>query len=177
MNPQFPQAYCAVVTRSPARRAFGILTSLISVAAVLTACSGSKTAGTNVSVFTIGVGQCFDAPSQVQAELSKLGRVACDKAHVREAYAILDYTAAPGSSTSTASDVYPGSDALSVYAKGVCAQQYKPYVGVDYLDSSLFFTFLVPSARSWEQDDDRKIICFVTTTGAPLTGSVKGSMK
>ena len=156
------------------RRAVGVVVSLLAVAAVLTACSGSKTPGTNVSVFTIGVGQCFNAPGEVQAELSKIRRVPCAAQHVREVYAILDY-AATGSSTT--SNAYPGSDALSVYAKGVCAQQYKPYVGVDYLDSSLFFTYLVPSARSWEQDDDRKIICFVTTTGAPLTGSAKGSMK
>lgn len=162
------------MTRIPLLRVAAVLTSLAALAAILTACSGSKTPGTNVSVFTVNVGECFEAPGEVQAELSKIRRVPCAAQHVREAYAIVDYKA-PAGTTST--DAYPGADALSVYAKGVCAQQYKPYVGVDYLDSSLFFTYLFPSARSWEQDDDRKIICFVTTTGAPLTGSVKGSKK
>jgi hypothetical protein len=155
-------------------RAIGALVAIAAVGALLTACSGSKTPGTNVSVFDIKVGDCFNAPGEVQAELSKIKRVPCAAQHVREAYAITDYAAPSGA---TSSDAYPGADVLSVFAKGACAQQYKPYVGVDYLDSSLFFTYLFPSARSWEQDDDRKVICFVTTTGAPLTGSVKGSMK
>ena len=66
---------------------------------------------------------------------------------------------------------------LSAFAQGACAQHFTGYVGVDYLDSSLFFTYLLPSARSWESDDDRDVICFVTTTGGTLTGSVKGSKK
>ena len=50
----------------------------------------------------------------------------------------------------------------------------KKYVGVDYLDSSLFYTYLLPSARSWD-DDDRSVVCFVTSPGEPLQRSVKGS--
>ena len=46
----------------------------------------------------------------------------------------------------------------------------------DYLDSALFYTYLLPSARSWE-DDDRSIICFVTSAGEPLQGSAKGSKR
>jgi hypothetical protein len=33
----------------------------------------------------------------------------------------------------------------------------------------------VPSARGWEQNDDRSIVCFITTTGAELTSSAKAS--
>ena len=50
-----------------------------------------------------------------------------------------------------------------------CAQNFQSYVGISYLDSSLFFTYLLPSARGWEQSKDRAVICFVTTTGADLT--------
>jgi hypothetical protein len=71
--------------------------------------------------------------------------------------------------------VYPGPEALASFANGACAQAFQPYVGVSYLDSSLFFTYLLPSARSWESDDDRTVLCFTTTTGKPLVVSVKGS--
>jgi hypothetical protein len=142
-------------------------------ALTLTACSNSRTSGVKVSVFNVKVGECFKAPTEVQAQLSKLSRVPCDREHDREIYSLVDYKAPSGNT----SDVYPGADLLNTYSKGICAQEYKPYVGVDYLDSSLFFTYLYPSARSWEQDDDRSIICFVRSTGAPLTGTVKGSMK
>ena len=54
-------------------------------------------------------------------------------------------------------------------------RQFEQYVGISYLDSSLFFTYLVPSARGWEQNDDRSIVCFITTTGAELTSSAKAS--
>ena len=47
--------------------------------------------------------------------------------------------------------------------------------GVSYLNSSLYFTFLIPSARGWQESDDRTVICFVTTTGEELSSSVKGT--
>lgn len=152
-------------------RLLTIATAAVCVSAALTAC-GHKGDGNSVSVFDVKAGECFNAPSTVSAELSKITQIPCAKEHLREAYAVTAYKAAAGSS-----DAYPGADALSTYSKGVCAQQYKPYVGVDYLDSGLFFTYLFPSARSWEQDHDRAIVCFVTSSGEPLTGSVKNSKR
>ena len=64
---------------------------------------------------------------------------------------------------------------LKDFADGSCAAEFAAYVGVDYRDSSLFFTYLLPSARSWEQGDDRAVTCFITTTGAPLSESVRDS--
>jgi hypothetical protein len=142
---------------------------------------GGKHSGTtSESVFSVRPGQCFQAPTKVQAELSSLQHTPCAQPHTREAYAIVAYqaaSAAGGSSASAAGGAYPGSDALSTFAQGACAQHFTGYVGVDYLDSSLFFTYLLPSARSWQSDDDRSVICFVTTAGGKLTGSVKGSKK
>lgn len=152
--------------------AAAVLAALAVLAGALTACSGSSNGG-NISVFSVQPGQCFQAPAKVQAELSSLQKVPCSTPHTREAYAIVSYSAPDGATTGA----YPGSDALSAFAQGACAQHYRSYVGVDYLDSSLFFTYLFPSARSWQSDDDRKVVCFVTTTGAKLTASVKGSKK
>jgi hypothetical protein len=132
---------------------------------------GSKSKAAKVSVFSAKPGECFVPPKDVKAELSKLSRVPCTEPHSQEAYALVSY-AAPNGATASA---YPGNDVLTTFAQGACAQRYGAYVGVDYLDSRLFFTFLLPSARSWEQDSDRNVICFVTTTGSQLTSSVKGS--
>ena len=148
------------------------------VVPLLAGCSwfgGSSNGSSSESVFDVQPGQCFDAPKAVKAELSSLTKVACTVAHTQESYAVVGYptqgagSAAPGA--------YPGGDALDKFAKGVCAQRFTNYVGVDYLDSSLFFTYLLPSARSWEQNNDRNVLCFVTTTGGKLTASVKGSRK
>jgi hypothetical protein len=142
----------------------------------LAACSSSG-GGTSTSVFDIKPGECFVAPTAVKAELSDLSQVPCTEAHTQESYARVSYQAAGDTGASADAGAYPGPDALDKYAKGACAQRFTAYVGVDYLESKLFFTYLLPSARSWEQDNDRTILCFVTTTGGTLTASVKGSKR
>ncbi|AZI57999.1 hypothetical protein EH165_07450 [Nakamurella antarctica] len=127
---------------------------------------------TSISAFDVKVGQCFNPPGTVQAEIPNLDLIPCDQGHLMEAFLLSDYVDANG-----ASDTYPGVNALKSFAQGRCAQAVMDYVGVSYQDSSLFTTFLFPSARSWESDKDRTVICFLTTTGETLTSSVAGSKK
>jgi len=151
-------------------------------ALTLSACSGSSGGSHDVSVFSVKSGECFVAPGTVHVQLSKLTATPCSKPHTQEAYALVRYVAAgaaagaPSAGASLTSS-YPGDDVLTTFAQGACAQRFGSYVGVDYLDSSLYFTYLLPSARGWEQDSDRTVICFVTTTGGKLTASVKGSKR
>lgn len=127
----------------------------------------------SVTVFEASVGDCFVAPTQVKAELATLSEVPCTVAHQQELYAKIDYQAT-GSNSVT--DPYPGDAVLDTYANGACAQAYTGYVGIAYPDSGLWMTYLLPSARSWQQGKDRSVLCFVTTTaGGSLTKSVKGS--
>jgi hypothetical protein len=154
-----------------------LLGALIAALVSATACSSSG-GQKSTSVFDVRPGQCFVAPKDVKAELSNLDQVPCTQAHTQEAYALVIFQAAgAGPSASASNGAYPGGDVLDKFAKGACAQRFTAYVGVDYLDSKLFYTYLLPSARSWEQDSDRTILCFVTTTGGTLTASVKGSRK
>jgi hypothetical protein len=151
-----------------------LFASAIGVALTLSACTDSGSDGSGrTSVFAVQPGECFNSPTKVHAELSKLDRTPCNRAHNQEAYATVGYASSDGSSPSA----YPGDDLLAKFAQGACAQRFGRYVGVDYLDSSLFFTYLVPSPRSWESGDDRNVICFITTAGGTLTVSVKGSKK
>lgn len=146
----------------------------------LIACSGSDDNGSSESVFKVKPGECFTTPGTVKAELSALTHVACSKPHTQEAYAIVGFrpsSAALATGAPSGDSAFPGADVLTTFAKGVCAQRFTGYVGVDYLDSSLYFTYLLPSARSWEQNDDHEVLCFVTTTGQKLTLSVKNSKK
>ena len=124
-----------------------------------------------VSVFKVSVGQCFATPEQVQAELADIQSVPCDGPHRQEAYAVVDYQAPTG----VQGDAYPGDAALAAYADAACAQSFQEYVGISYLDSSLYFTYLLPSARSWQESGDRSVICFATTTGEELSSTVKGT--
>jgi len=133
---------------------------------------GDSDDGEGLSVFDVAPGQCFEAQSEVKAQLSELTEVDCDQEHAQESYAVVKYVA----EGSQIPDTYPGDDALAKFANGACAGEYGTYVGVDYLDSKLFYTYLLPTPRSWE-DKDRSVICFVTSAGEPLQGSVKGSKR
>lgn len=123
----------------------------------------------SVSVFEVEVGDCFRAPTEddVRHELSELDRVDCAAPHEQELYAVAAWEDPDAQ--------FPGEETLKAFADGRCAQEFAGYVGVDYRDSSLFFTYLLPSARSWEHEADRQTLCFVTTTGRQLTASVAGS--
>lgn len=143
----------------------------LAVCGAVTGCSGSSSGAKTESALRLKVGQCVVPPKEPTAELSSVSVVPCTKLHTQEAYALVDYLA-PASAANP--DSYPGPQVLKKFADGSCAQRYEGYVGVSYADSSLFFTYLLPSARGW-QAGDHAITCFVTTTGASLTRSVKGS--
>jgi hypothetical protein len=149
----------------------------VAVGAVLTAgaCSGGSTPtaslgghGHNVSVFRLNKGDCVVPPTSIKAEISQVQVVPCKAAHTQEVFGMAD---------DKGSDTYPGNGALKTFADGACLQQYAEYVGVDYRDSTFFYTYLLPSARSWNSDqvNDRRVVCLITTTGQPLYSSVKGS--
>ena len=145
------------------------------VALAVSGCSwfgGDGTKSTSTSVFDVAVGDCFLAPEKITVQLTDLSKVDCATPHQQESYALPVYTD-PG--TDKTPTTFPGDAALKSFADGSCAQEFQDYVGVDYRDSSLFFTYLVPSARSWEQNEDHTVICFVTTTGQTLTSSVQGT--
>lgn len=138
------------------------------VGGLLTGCAwfgGDET----VSVFELAPGDCVLSPSDVAAELTELERVDCQEEHHMEVYARVEFP--------ETDDVapFPGDAATKSFADGACAEEFTEYVGVSYLDSALWFTYLVPSARSWAEGGDRTVTCFVTTTGAPLDKSVAGT--
>ncbi|MDF1603300.1 septum formation family protein [Nocardioides sp. YIM 152315] len=158
---------------STRRRTTVALAAATLAAPLLAGCSffdGDDSDG--VSVFSIEPGQCFEGQTKVKAQLSELAELDCSDEHTQEAYAVVEYQPLD----EAAPDTYPGDDALNKFADGACAGAYRDYVGIDYLDSKLFYTYLVPSARSWD-DDDRSVICFVTGAGEPLQGSAKGSKR
>ena len=157
-----------------ARRRIRLRSVVLVAAAVpaLASCSlfASSKPGHSVSTFRLKVGDCLVPPTQVKAELSNVRVVSCTQPHTQETYAIVHMSG----DVAQADAPYPGPAALKQFADGQCAQRYAGYVGVAYPDSSLFFTYLLPSPRGW-QADDRSVVCIVTTTGSQLTKSVKGS--
>ena len=129
---------------------------LISLAAFSTACQGN--------VFSLGVGDCFNDPDAIE-EVSDVEMVGCGEAHDNEVFASYEI---PGSD-------FPGQAAVQADAADGCLSRFEPYVGTDYLDSSLDVSFLTPSDASWDQGD-HEVVCFLyDLNGTKLTTSVKGT--
>ncbi|MCU1487656.1 MAG: hypothetical protein JWN67_4402 [Actinomycetia bacterium] len=150
------------------------LLALLLVALVAAGCSKDKAgrkdgaidkAG-DVSVFDVQVGDCLNPGSELGAEINKIKAVPCKDAHTHEVFALPDYP-------DKESDVYPGEEKLRGFANAQCLEAFGNYTGTDYLDSKLFFSYLQPSIRSWQEGDDRRIVCVIVSTGKEVTGSAK----
>jgi hypothetical protein len=150
-------------------RCRGLIAGAVVLALAAAACSsGRPAAGINLSVFHLKAGECLVPPKSIQAELASVKVVACREPHTQEVFATVE--------DNTGSDSYPGDQALRSFADGQCLQRFQGYVGIDYRQSSLYYTYLLPSVRSWAAGD-RTVVCVVTTTGQQLTSSVKGSQR
>lgn len=154
--------------RQPARplRSLAQVLGVLLAALTFAACSSSGPAGSrSVSVFRLRPGDCLITPKKIQAELTSIEEVPCTTPHTQQVYALVrDH----GGST------YPPVTALDSFANAQCLDHFAAYVGVPYQDSSLYFTYLLPSVRSWAAGD-RTVVCVAETVGKPLRRSVKGS--
>ena len=154
----------------PTSRQLRGATVIIAAALVIAGCSGSDDDAATVSVLDLEVGDCVRAAAEVTAEVETVDRVSCETGHELELYSEVAFTTGAGDS-----GTFPGDAALVTFAEGACAEGFEGYVGIDYRDSALYFTYLLPSARGWDQGPDTTVLCFVTTTGEQLTSSVRGT--
>ena len=69
---------------------------------------------------------------------------------------------------------FPGDEAISEVAYDECFARFEPFVGKNYEDSVLDFTYLYPTEDSRASFSDREIICSLNNyEGNKLTGSMK----
>lgn len=177
MNSRVSSRVSSVVTRddgvvgqrSGAPRS--LCAALIVGALALTACSGSD--GDDgideqpvIDVGEAGIGTCLSFGDEIGAEVSELPVVDCNLAHTHEIFEVVI----------NGDDLYPGFDALEESALTACLGAFEDYVGVSPFDSSLLYSWLVPTLDSWNREGDRETICVVGAgNGSPLTTSLRGS--
>jgi hypothetical protein len=122
------------------------------------------------------VNRCLDFPEDQDDEVETLPFVDCGEPHTHEIYWAGPYqpTAEGESASSTAgptttlSDVYPGQQALEAFAEKRCVAEFYDYVGVDVVDTDLYYSWMIPSLDGWNDDGvkDRTIICLVSFPNA-----------
>jgi hypothetical protein len=48
-------------------------------------------------------------------------------------------------------------------------------VGIEVAESRFYFTYLFPSVSTWNDKQDRQVVCFVVSRDELVTGSLKGA--
>lgn len=119
-----------------------------------------------LSSLALRAGDCFVPPDDPGTEVAEVEGVPCDEGHRHEVMALVPYDE---------SELRPDDADLGTFADRACLAQFEPYVGADYLESSLFFTYLLPSIRSWNEVDDRVVVCVARSPEQELTTSVAGT--
>lgn len=112
---------------------------------------------------------CLLVEDDLAAEVEELPVVGCDVEHSHEIYSTVGYDA---------KDVYPGLDELTTFAEVECLRRFETFVGISAFDSSLSFSWMLPSLSSWNEENDRDVLCTLSDAdGAPLRASMRGTQR
>lgn len=136
--------------------------------AVTAACSDDGKAPV-LELADSGPGTCLVAAPDLGPEVTGIPTVPCTEEHTHELYAVVPYEDG---------DVFPGLAALDAFAQRSCVAEFEGYVGISVFDSTLTFSWLVPTLASWSNNGDRDVLCVVGPfDGSNLSVSVKDSQR
>jgi hypothetical protein len=117
-------------------------------------------------VFAIRVGDCVEV-ADLGTEVQTIPTRPCDEAHDSEVYA----------STEMTDDAYPGDEATDSRADEFCYGEFTQFVGLAFEDSTLGYMYLMPSQETWDELDDREILCLLVDPEGGVTGTMKGAAR
>jgi hypothetical protein len=153
----------------------------LALAVTVTACSNEPEAERDeagaiategaVDAFSVALGDCLNEPPVEgdEAEVVESVRAApCDQPHTGEVFALFDLPDGD----------FPGDDAVTTAAEEGCLEEFDAFVGLAYEESALDFYTLQPTQDSWEQAEDREVVCVLEDPETPeVTGSLKGAAR
>lgn len=126
--------------------------------------SGVIVEGGGLGAFAMRVGDCVNLPDNPL--IASLEAVPCADPHDAEVYALFDL----------ADGGYPGENTVSDASIDGCLDRFEGFVGTPYEFSELDIYWLEPTEDSWNELDDREVVCTVVNLdGSKLTGSMGGS--
>ena len=130
--------------------------------------AGQVVDGGEVGAFRIRIGDCFQDPDSGSDEFESVEAVPCTQAHDNEAYAAFNLSG----------NDYPGVSEVQQLADQGCFDRFAGFVGVEYEDSSFDFWSMYPTEGSWDQLDDREILCAVYNNDLTrATGTARNSAR
>ena len=118
-----------------------------------------------VDAFNVRAGDCFNMPDGISVE--SVTASPCTEPHDSQAFRLFEITGFEVLPTSTEME--------KIVIDGCLGDYFTNFVGVPYEDSALELTWFEPSDDTWDQLDDREIVCIVTNEAADMTSDAKGS--
>lgn len=141
--------------------------------------SESQGGTTGRTTLDLAVGECFNAPTDLDEELGAepdgaavpaLTVVPCEEPHAGEVYAVLLHPDAQGSP-------YPGQQQVLDFGTQTCVEAFPGFVGIPYEESVYQVYTFVPDERSWVAGL-RTLNCSVAEmSGAPITGTARDTAR
>jgi hypothetical protein len=125
---------------------------VLAIAFLLSSCSRENAP-------TLMLGSCFD--DSLSSEMENVSIVNCSEPHTDEVFAMFEVEGS----------VWPGTHSVNLLAEDACIARFEPFVGVTYENSQWYIGTVSPNKESWENSDDRGVICTVE----PFDGTVVGS--
>jgi hypothetical protein len=126
--------------------------------------SGQVIQGGEVGAFRIRLGDCVNIGDVTMVE--SVQAVPCGQLHEAEVYYAFNL---PDSA-------WPGDVAVEDQADAGCLAHFDDFVGLPYEASRYDYTTLMPSEQTWDEFDDREVLCFlVNYDGTLKRGSGRGA--
>lgn len=127
--------------------------------------AGEIMAAGTVDAFEVRVGDCFDDGAFASEDVSEVPGVPCGDPHDNEVYAAFDVAGE-----------WPGDERMEEMAYEGCYDRFAGAIGKSYEDSVIDYTVIYPSEGSWNQRDDREVLCVgYHMEFEKLTGTIMGS--
>jgi hypothetical protein len=129
-----------------------------SVALVASACSSE--------VFSLEVGECFQDVAAGETEVENVETVDCDEPHDNEVFHTFELEG----------DEFPDDATLLGAIEDECLDPvFEDYFGAPYETSEIEVLPITPTPESWEQADDREVVCAGFIPEEQVEGSLQGS--
>ncbi len=125
--------------------------------------SDEITAAGDADVFDLQVGDCFD--DTANGQITDVPGVPCAEPHDNEIFHTFDMEEGD----------WPGDEAVSAAAEEECNAAFADFVGTPYEESTLYWSTITPVQQTWEEMDDREVICVIYSPDGPTEGSLEGS--
>lgn len=111
--------------------------------------SGEIVDGGEIGAFRIRLGDCLTGVGEESVESAQ--GVPCDEPHELEVYFAFNLNDGD----------FPGDNEVFRLGDERCLAVFEPFVGTSYDDSVYGFSSLVPSSESWNELDDREVLCLI----------------